>query len=194
MKGYKKIMCENCGQYDVVPSPRRYSYCDREECQEAMKKRIENDKNNISEHIFSKEIKNIEVIKKVKIEDILGIAQQLGDLRKELIDMIQIENEEIKKANSQDITLLHLIEFEDLTKEEVYDVFIKEKERRENRRQNKYRYKIIKMLLDSINIKRPAAAIRMVVQGMETEKDINKIISDVTKDPAMFAQSKEENE
>lgn len=201
MKNYRKIICEICGKEDEVPNTRRLDYCNNPECGDKMriKKRKEtmerfNAKNKIVEQDEYIVRTSLPVERSVDstagdtmdISDIRELARQLGSIRFSLIQLIEKERAKIDTVNKGDDILIHSFEFDNLTKEEVWEKYLETKKRRISRRQEKYRYTIIKGLLDSIKIKNPDKYIVQSINGCKTTRDFDKYIEEMKKDRDIF--------
>lgn len=207
MKGYKEIICEICGKRGTVPNKRKLNYCNDLECERMMKeiKRKEakdrfNAKNKISSQPIVEEEKKVKVwqpqetrtvnttaYENLDISDIRELSRQLGTIRYTLIQMIEKERAKIESAGKFDDTLIHSFEFENLTKEQVWEKYLETKQQRTNRRQNRYRYTIIKGILDSIKIKNPDKYVVMAINGCKSTRDFDKYIEELKEDKELFA-------
>lgn len=207
MKGYKEIICEICGKKETVPSKRKLNYCNDLDCERMMKeiKRKEakdrfNAKNKISSQPIVEEEKKVKVwqpqetrtvnttaYENLDISDIRELSRQLGTIRYTLIQMIEKERAKIESAGKFDDTLIHSFEFENLTKEQVWEKYLETKKQRTNRRQNRYRYTIIKGILDSIKIKNPDKYVVMAINGCKNTRDFDKYIEELKEDKELFA-------
>ena len=205
MKSYRKIVCEICGKTAEIPNTRRLNYCDNPNCGEEIRKikRKEamerfNNKNQIAkqdERIVKvskpwqpQEARTVNTTasESLDISDIREVARQLGAIRYTLIQMIEKERTKLETANKDGDTLVHSFEFEDLTMEQVWQKYLETKKKRTNRRQNRYRYTIIKGLLDSIKIKNPDRYIVQSINGCKTTRDFDKYIEELKKDNELF--------
>lgn len=112
--------------------------------------------------------KEQEVVSIEDIDEIQNLAKELGNIRFRLIELIQKNEEEIKKYNEQDNIFLHRLELlEDLSDEDILAMCKGEKARRQSRRHIKDRYYLLKGLLDGIIIKNPSAFVKQVITGGE---------------------------
>lgn len=203
---YKKIVCEVCKKEATVPTTRRTNYCDNAECIKEIKRRQSNE---ASKRYFAKkreesgktneEVKeifknlqvkrtvNTEAIENLYITDIIELARELGNIRYRLIELIQKAQEEIEVGNKCDEVLVHAFEFEELTKEEVWEKYQTEKRTRNKRRQAKYRYSILKGMLDHITIKAPSKFVAQAVQGCKDTRKFDEYVKDLQKDKELFS-------
>ena len=206
MIGYKRIVCEICGKEAVVSKKRKLDYCNNPECEKEMKilKRKEtmqrfNEKHGIEKVEQEETIKkpstwqpvenrkvDTEAVSNLDVSDIRELARQLGSIRYMLIQLIEKEREKIENASKEDSTLIHSFEFENLTKEEVWQKYLETKERRVNRRQERYRYAIIKGLLDSIKVKNPDKYIVQAINGCKETRNFDEYIDELKKDKELF--------
>ena len=129
---------------------------------------------------------NTTAITNTDFSDIREIARRLGTIRYELIQLIEKEREEIRKLDKEDITLLHSFELDNLTKEEVYELYLKTKDRRTDRRGGKYRYSIINAILSAIDIKNPDKFIAMAISQGKTSPNFEEVIESLKKDETLF--------
>lgn len=113
-------------------------------------------------------------------EDIIDIAKKIGNLRFQLIELIQKEHLRENKYNKKDQTFLHSIEFnDDMSDEELLKLIRAEKESRNDRRNVKNRRILIQSLLDGILIKSPLVFINKVIENGEPfDKTIEELKSD----------------
>ena len=120
------------------------------------------------------------------IADIRELARQLGTIRYSLIQLIEKERSKMERGTKDSDTLQHAFEFENLTKEEVWEKYNEIKETRTKRRATKYRYLIIKMLLDSIKIKNPDKFLVEAINGCKTERNLGDYLKELEKDKELF--------
>lgn len=215
MERMRKIICEICGSQAEVPMRRRLDYCDNEYCKLEMKKRqaLEASKRFYSKQNETQIITTqtntattpIVTPKKFKqfvepeqrivstnaaeimdIADIRELTRQLGAIRYSLIQLIEKERSKMERDTKDSATLQHAFEFENLTKEEVWEKYNEIKETRTQRRATKYRYLIIKMLLDSIKIKNPDKFLVEAINGCKTERNLGDYLKELEKDKELF--------
>ena len=215
MERMRKIICEICGSQVEVPMRRRLDYCDNEYCKLEMKKRqaLEASKRFYSKQNKTQIITTqtntattpIVTPKKFKqfvepeqrivstnaaeimdIADIRELTRQLGTIRYSLIQLIEKERSKMERDTKDSDTLQHAFEFENLTKEEVWEKYNEIKETRTQRRATKYRYLIIKMLLDSIKIKNPDKFLVEAINGCKTERNLGDYLKELEKDKELF--------
>lgn len=138
--------------------------------------------------VVSKENKKINTvaIENVEIADLVEISRELGEIRYRLIGMIEKERENIKKYEHGDITLVHTFEFEELSKDEVWEKYIESKETRTKRRMSKYRYAILKAMLDNITIKNPNKFVVTAINGGKDTRDFEEYVEELKKDSTLF--------
>lgn len=184
MRGYKNIICEYCGSFAQVPTRRTENFCNNEACINA---HFENEKKEENKWIPQKErTVDTKAIEELNTSEIIELARELGRIRYLLIQLILKENDKIAHSNKDDNTLIHSFEFKELTKDEVYETYLKAKERRIERRQAKYKYAIIKMILDSILIKNPEAAVIQAIQKISNSKELKEVINEIKANPELF--------
>ena len=207
MERKRKIVCKICGKEAYVPQRRKIDYCDDPACKEAiyqesrkqaMKKWTNKQKgiNNVPQPSMSKDVKpqyekkvNTEAAERVDIADILELARQFDACRLQLIQLIEKERRTRENFEKAQCTYNHAFEFEDLTKDEVWEVYQKTKEERTNRRQSKYRYSILKTILDSIEIRKCNKFVVQAIQGCKTTRDFDNYIQNtLRKDEELFRQ------
>lgn len=207
MECKRKIVCKICGKEALVPQRRKIDYCDSLACKEAvykesrkqaMKKWVNKQKgiSDVSEPSTSKATEpqyekkvNTEAVERVDISDILELARQFDACRLQLIQLIEKERRTRENFEKAQCTYNHAFEFEDLTKDEVWEVYQKTKDERINRRQSKYRYSILKTILDSIEIKRCNKFVVQAIQGCKTTRDFDNYIQNtLRKDEELFKQ------
>lgn len=210
MERMRKIIFEICGSQAEVPMRRRLDYCKLE-----MKKRqaLEASKRFYSKQNETQIITTqtntattpIVTPKKFKqfvepeqrivstnaaeimdIADIRELTRQLGAIRYSLIQLIEKERSKMERNTKDSDTLQHAFEFENLTKEEVWEKYNEIKETRTQRRATKYRYLIIKMLLDSIKIKNPDKFLVEAINGCKTERNLGDYLKELEKDKELF--------
>lgn len=205
MRSYRKIICEICGKTAEIPNTRRLDYCDNPSCGEEMRKRKRKEtveRFNAKNQITKQDERIVKVSRQwqpqeartvnttasesLDISDIRELARQLGTIRFTLIQMIEKERAKLESANKDGDTLIHCFEFDDLTKEQVWEKYLETKEKRTNRRQNRYRYTIIKGLLDAIKIKNPDKYIVQSINGCKSTRDFDKYIEELKKDRELF--------
>lgn len=203
MERKRKIVCKICGKEAYVPQRRKIDYCDDLACKEAiyqesrkqaMKKWVKKQKGisdtqetNIQPQ-YEKKV-NTEAAERVDIADILELARQFDACRLQLIQLIEKERRTRENFEKAQCTYNHAFEFEDLTKDEVWEVYQKTKEERTNRRQSKYRYSILKTILDSIEIRKCNKFVVQAIQGCKTTRDFDNYIQNtLRKDEELFRQ------
>ena len=215
MERMRKIICEIYGSQAEVPMRRRLDYCDNEYCKLEMKKRQASEaskrfysKQNETQIITTQtNIATTPIVtpKKFKkfvepeqrivstiaaeimdIADIRELTRQLGTIRYSLIQLIEKERSKMERDTKDSETLQHAFEFENLTKEEVWEKYNEIKETRTQRRATKYRYLIIKMLLDSIKIKNPDKFLVEAINGCKTERNLGDYLKELEKDKELF--------
>lgn len=212
---YKKIVCEVCKKEATVPTTRRTNYCDNAECIKEIRRRQSNEASkryfakkreeesgktneevvdihkDLAKEIFKnlqvKRTVNTEAIENLYITDIIELARELGNIRYRLIELIQKAQEEIDVGNKCDEVLVHAFEFEELTKEEVWEKYQTEKRTKNKRRQAKYRYSILKGMLDHITIKAPSKFVAQAVQGCKDTRKFDEYVKDLQKDKELFS-------
>ena len=207
MECKRKIVCKICGKEAYVPQRRKKDYCDDLACKKAMYKELNRQameryvdkqkgisdmpKTNIqktTEPQYEKKV-NTEAVERVDISDILELARQFDACRLQLIQLIEKERRTRENFEKAQCTYNHAFEFEDLTKDEVWEVYQRTKEERINRRQSKYRYSILKAILDSIEIKRCNKFVVQAIQGCKTTRDFDDYIQNtLRKDEELFKQ------
>lgn len=205
MESFRKIICEICGKQEMITNRRRLDYCNNPECEKKMrdiKKKEAKDRFNAKNQIAKQNERIINASKpwqpqetrtvnttaseSLDISDIRELARELGTIRFTLIQMIEKERAKLESANKDGDTLIHCFEFDDLTKEQVWEKYLETKEKRTNRRQNRYRYTIIKGLLDAIKIKNPDKYIVQSINGCKTTRDFDKYMEELKKDRELF--------
>ena len=96
------------------------------------------------------------------------------------------ERSKMERDTKDSDTLQHAFEFENLTKEEVWEKYNEIKETRTQRRATKYKYLLIKMLLDSIKIKNPDKFLVEAINGCKTERNLGDYLKELEKDKELF--------
>lgn len=144
--------------------------------------------------ILTKQKVNTEALDNIEIYDIREIARQLGTIRFKLIEMYQKENGQVKELDKEDITMLHTFEFQDLTKDEVWEIYKETKSRRTSRRGDKNRRILIGALLSSIQIKNPDKFIVKAINDGRKNKDFPEVVEELKKDETLFVQPKEKED
>lgn len=129
---------------------------------------------------------NTTAIENVDIADLLEISRELGEIRYRLIQKIEQERENIKKYEHEDNTLVHAFEFEELSKEEVWERYLENKESRTKRRMSKYRHAILKAMLDNITIKNPNKFVVTAINGGKGTRDFEEYVEELKKDDSLF--------
>lgn len=129
---------------------------------------------------------NTTAIENVEIDDLVEISRELGELRYRLIGMIEKERENIKKYEHGDNTLVHAFEFEELSKEEVWEKYLENKASRTKRRMSKYRHAILKAMLDNITIKNPNKFVVTAINGGKDTRDFEEYVEELKKDDILF--------
>lgn len=129
---------------------------------------------------------NTTAIENVEIADLVEISRELGEIRYRLIGMIEKERENIKKYEHGDNTLVHAFEFEELSKEEVWEKYLENKESRTKRRMSKYRHAILKAMLDNITIKNPNKFVVTAINGGKGTRDFEEYVEELKKDDSLF--------
>lgn len=129
---------------------------------------------------------NTTAIENVEIADLVEISRELGEIRYRLIGMIEKERENIKKYEHGDNTLVHAFEFEELSKEEVWEKYLENKESRTKRRMSKYRHAILKAMLDNITIKNPNKFVVTAINGGKGTRDFEEYVEELKKDDTLF--------
>lgn len=173
MECKRKIVCKICGKEAYVPQRRKIDYCDNIACKEAI----------------YQESRKQAMKERVDIADILELARQFDACRLQLIQLIEKERRTRENFEKAQCTYNHAFEFEDLTKDEVWEVYQKTKEERTNRRQSKYRYSILKTILDSIEIRKCNKFVVQAIQGCKTTRDFDNYIQNtLRKDEELFRQ------
>ena len=129
---------------------------------------------------------NTTAIENVEIADLVEISRELGEIRYRLIGMIEKERENIKKYEHGDNTLVHAFEFEELSKEEVWEKYLENKASRTKRRMSKYRHAILKAMLDNITIKNPNKFVVTAINGGKDTRDFEEYVEELKKDDILF--------
>lgn len=141
---------------------------------------VNNEKNEANKKINTTAIENVE------IDDLVEISRELGEIRYRLIGMIEKERENIKKYEHGDNTLVHAFEFEELSKEEVWEKYLENKNSRTKRRMSKYRHAILKAMLDNITIKNPNKFVVTAINGGKDTRDFEEYVEELKKDDTLF--------
>lgn len=211
----KEIICEICGKHALVNWTRSINYCDDPQCVITMKRRknkeaIERFNKNKLQQIQAntaeetkETVEPTELVKltneveerkvsltaynEMRIGDIRDIARQLGSLRYQLIQLVEKERKVIEDASKDTFTLTHCFEFEELSKEDVWEKYLETKRKRTERRTSKYRYAILKAMLDAIAIKNPDKFVAQAVNGCKTTRDFAEYVKELENDPNFFA-------
>lgn len=134
----------------------------------------------------SKRKVNTTAIENLEVSDLIEISRELGEIRYRLIEKIEKERENIKSFEHCDNTLVHAFEFEELDKEEVWAKYLENKETRTKRRMSKYRYAILKAMLDNITIKNPNKFVVEAINGGKETRDFENHIEELKKDESLF--------
>lgn len=207
----KEIICEICGKRALVNCVRRANYCDDPQCVTTMKNRknreaverfkqkqiaastVEETKETVEPAEPVKLTNEVEERKvsltaynEMKIGDIRDISRQLGSLRYQLIQLVEKERKVIEDANKDAFTLTHCFEFEELSKEDVWEKYLETKKKRTERRVSKYRYVILKAMLDAVAIKNPDRFVAQAVNGCKTTRDFTEYVRELENDPDFF--------
>ena len=146
----------------------------------AREEHFDKEKNETNKKISTTAIENVE------IADLVEISRELGEIRYRLIGMIEKERENIKKYEHGDNTLVHAFEFEELSKEEVWEKYLENKESRTKRRMSKYRHAILKAMLDNITIKNPNKFVVTAINGGKDTRDFEEYVEELKKDDSLF--------
>ena len=206
----KKIICEICGKEEWVDVRRRVNYCNSPECAKIIKERqrkeamarynAKHGKNKI-ENLVPKEEKvepehnnyerqiSLVAYNELDVGEIRDIARELGAIRYQLIQLIEKERAIIENSNKYDDTLIHCFEFETLTKEEVWEKYLETQKKRTTRRVAKYRYRLLKTILDSILIKNPDKFMAQAINGCKNTRNFDEYVKELEKDSELFVQT-----
>jgi transcriptional regulator with XRE-family HTH domain len=126
-------------------------------------------------------------------QDILDVAQEMGNLRFKLIQMIQELDE--GKFNAQDIDFLHAVEniehIDNMTGEEALKMLMKAHYDRKNRRHCKERKYLIQLLLDGFLIKNPSIYITKVIERSKDWTYIPRVAEELKQDFDLYDTIKE---
>lgn len=129
-------------------------------------------------------------------QDILDIAQEMGNLRYKLIQMIQETGDDENVFNAQDIDFLHEVEnIEDinkLTPEEALKMLKKAHTERKKRRNCKERKHLIQLLLDGFLLKNPRMYITRVIENSKDWTYIPRVAEQLKQDDGLYDIRKEQ--
>lgn len=142
-------------------------------------------------------LKEIPAIKDTKSEneyqDILDVAQEMGNLRYKLIQMMKELDE--GTFNAQDLDFLHAVEniesIEDMTGEEALQMIMKAHQDRKKRRNCKERKYLIQLLLDGFLIKNPPMFITRVIEKSKDWTYIPRVAEELKQDIDLYDTIKE---
>lgn len=123
-------------------------------------------------------------------QDILDIAQEMGNLRFKLIQMIQEASNDENGYNAQSLDFLHGVEniedIERLTPEEALDMLKKAHTERKKRRNCKERKHLIQLLLDGFLIKNPTAYLAKVIENSKDWTYISRVAEQLKYDDKLY--------
>jgi transcriptional regulator with XRE-family HTH domain len=129
-------------------------------------------------------------------QDILDIAQEMGNLRYKLIQMIQETGDDENVFNAQDIDFLHKVEniedIEKLTPEEALKMLKKAHTERKKRRNCKERKHLIQLLLDGFLLKNPRIYITRVIENSKDWTYIPRVAEQLKQDDGLYDLRKEQ--
>jgi len=127
-------------------------------------------------------------------QDIIDIAQEIGNIRYKLIQMIQEVDEEA--FNAQDQNFLHAVEniedIKNMTGEEALEILTKEHYSRKNRRNYKERKHLIQLLLNGFLIKNPPVYMMRVIEKSKDWTYIPRVAEKLKQDTGLYDLEREQ--
>ena len=129
-------------------------------------------------------------------QDILEVAQEMGNLRYKLIQMVQEATNNENGYNAQSLDFLHGVEniedIEKLTPEEAFNMLKKAHIERKKRRNCKERKYLIQLLLDGFLIKNPTVYIARVIEKSKDWTYISRVAEQLKYNPDLYDLRKEQ--